>query len=272
MTVLKLFKSKNCFLSKEEIISNIENKSLHNIPIYIYESTDSTNTRAKLFAEENPECKAAVFIASHQTAGRGRLGRTFESDRDKGIYISFLSQGENATRDATIITAKASVDVVKAIDILTGYTPKIKWVNDIIANGKKLAGILTEGKVDPAASFLEYSVCGIGINLYRRTFSKEISDIATTLEDVTGLRVSPSRLAGVLINEFYTQKEKEEFIEEYRKNSCVIGTRATIRRLSGEVFDADVIGIEDDGALLLKHPNGNTERIISAEVLKSRFF
>lgn len=265
---VKMKEEASGFYDIEEIRANIKNKELADIDIFIYEKTNSTNTRARLFAKENENISRAVFIAVSQDEGRGRLGRSFHSDGEVGLYISFLTRDRDFLSDGTLITAKAGVDTVSAIKELSGYGAKIKWVNDIVADGKKLAGILTEGGFSESGE-LEFAVVGIGINLFERKFCEDIANTAVTVECVSGKRISPSALAGVLINNFFTKRKKEDFMRDYSSLSSVIGTRVKIKPFGKEPFEAFAKRIDDDGALIVQDEHGE-RRLISAEVEKTR--
>ena len=230
-----------------------------------YECTDSTNTRAKEYAKMQDAKFPTVFIADEQTAGRGRMGRSFDSARGAGLYITFLFKPEEKGIDGAKITIRAAVSLAIAIEKAFGVCPKIKWINDIILNEKKLAGILTEGAVDSNGNF-EYAVCGMGINLLSRIFPDEIRDIVTTVEDATGTRPNKEIFEKLLIDEFFTSRDDSEIIREYRKRSSVIGKNVKVNRISGEFFFAKAIDVTDSGALTVETEDGNREDLISAEV------
>ncbi len=251
-------------LSVDEIRKNIVNKSLQNIDILEYETTDSTNTRAKIYAENSTVCTKAVFIAKEQTAGRGRLGKNFDSKGGGGLYISFLFK-EKKELSPALITAESAVKVCSVLEELSSVRCEIKWVNDIYSSGKKLSGILCEGKTDSLGA-LSYYVVGIGINLYSRPFPEEIKNIATSVEDITGERVNINALVGKLIDSFFSPDKDASFMNEYRRRSCLIGRKINVRRLSGEVFDATVLDITEDAALLVEKADRTREALISAEV------
>ena len=230
-----------------------------------YEITDSTNTRAREYAKsENPELPS-VFIADGQTAGRGRRGRSFDSESGAGLYISFLFKPHGAARDAVKITLRAAVALCRALRRVAGLSAEIKWVNDILVGGKKLAGILTEGEIDADGKFV-YAVCGIGVNLNSRKFPPEIADIATTVEDETGKKPSREEFIEALISEFFAEASDSEIIDEYRKLSAVIGRRVEVHKLTGEVFSARAVDITDGGELLIEDVCGNIQALVSAEV------
>ena len=232
--------------------------------IFRYGVTDSTNTRAREYARLHDAKLPAVFIAEGQTEGRGRRGRSFDSEIGAGLYISFLFRPDASLSDPAKITARAAVAVCRAIDRACGLSVGIKWVNDIFSSNKKLGGILTEGEFDSDTGELSYAVCGIGVNLFSRTFAEELRDIVTTVEDELGEPPDKQALTEALISEFFD--EKADFIEEYRRRSIIIEKRVTVRRMSGESFIADVIDITDDAALLVQKEDGTREQLISAEV------
>ena len=190
-------------LSEAVIQESIANKGLQTPRVFVYPTTDSTNTRAKLYAEESDSSFPAVFIAEHQSAGRGRMGRRFDSERGGGLYISFLFRPWKDMTPA-FITLRAAVITSLTVERLVGYSPKIKWVNDLISEKGKIAGILTEGKISEAGCF-EYAVCGIGINLYKRDFPPELSGIAATLADLSETVPDINEFASELIARFFSE-------------------------------------------------------------------
>lgn len=232
--------------------------------IFRYEVTDSTNTRAREYARLCNAEFPAVFVAEGQTEGRGRRGRSFDSESGGGLYISFLFRPGDKTLDPAQITAKTAVDVCRAIDRACGLSVGIKWVNDIFVSNKKLGGILTEGEFDADTGALSFAVCGIGINLFSRPFPEELSNIATTVEDELLEKPDKKLLEELLIDEFF--KENRNFIDEYRRRSTVIGKTVTVTRLSGESFSAKAIDITDTASLLVQKEDGSREELISAEV------
>ena len=238
---------------------------VYKMKIIKYEITDSTNTRAKEYAKSAGAQMPALFIADGQTAGRGRRGRSFDSEGGAGLYMSILFRPDAECCDAAKITVLAAVSVCRAIRHLTGAEVGIKWVNDIYFDDKKLAGILTEGEIANCGGF-SYAVCGIGVNLLSRDFPAELSGRVTTLEDISGVRVNRDGLAEKICEEFFAGWDFEDVIKEYRSFSILSGKRALMRRISGESFFATVLDITDDGALLVLRDDGVREELISAEV------
>ena len=249
-------------LSKERILSHFANNDLHNLNIIYYDETDSTNTRAKLFAKDGGRAPA-IFIADKQSAGRGRLGRAFESRGGVGLYITFLIDSRGSVPDTVRLTAETAVRARRAIKRVSGIDPEVKWVNDLYKNEKKLAGILCEGVISPEGEIL--SVCiGIGINVYKRKFSDSLSGIATSIEDAGGIISSRAALCAALIEEMLSPADKDELLSEYRER-CMLYNREVTVLSAGEPYSATVLGITDDYQLMVKH-RGETKLLSSGEV------
>ena len=240
-----------------------------NLPIIVYKTIDSTNTRAKSSAESG-EYKDAVFVASEQTAGRGRLGRSFISEGGKGLYLSILLGGPLEPDLAVSLTTYMAVIASRCIESLTATEPKIKWVNDIYLGGKKVAGILTEGKADESAEALEFAVVGIGINLLKQEFDENVKCIATTLEDECGKKVDVNTLAAMIVNDFFENlplllADSKEIAAEYKSRSFLIGERVSVIKPT-ESYTATVTDITDKCELVLKLDDGEVEILSTGEV------
>lgn len=249
-------------LNREKILKNLEKSGVKPPKIMFYELTDSTNTRAKEYAKENPGNKEPViFIANAQSAGRGRRGRSFVSNAGAGIYMSILTYPDEKAADATAVTAKTAVALAKATDKICDCETKIKWVNDIYLGGKKLAGILVEGETDQNGK-IAYQVVGMGINIYKNAISDEISDIATSIEGELNHAPDRSELAARIIENFLF--DSSDFYEEYKARSFVIGREVTVIKLT-ESYKAEVIDIDDDFSLIIDH-DGKTERLFTGEI------
>ena len=232
--------------------------------IFKYEITDSTNQRAREYAREVGGAEPVLFIANGQTAGRGRKGRSFDSEMGKGLYTSLLFSPDGPF-DAALLTVRAAVATARAIYRTAGFSVGIKWVNDIFSRGKKMAGILAEGEFSSDGN-LSYAIIGVGVNLLSRKFPHPLCDIATTLEDECGKKVSAEELAKAFAEEFFALSDKDEIMREYRNLSTVIGKNVTVRSLDGEEFLAYVIDVTDTGALFVRCEDGSTRELISAEV------
>ena len=243
------------------------NKLSKDLSIKVYKKIDSTNTRAKIFAE-NKIGTNAVFIANEQTAGRGRLGRTFVSSKGKGLYLSILLNEKLPPDFATALTTYMAVIASRAIKTVTGVQPQIKWVNDLYLSGKKCAGILTEGKAADNGQSLSYAVVGIGINLLSQDFPDDVKSIATTLEDECKKRIGSIDIASHIISGFFENLSlvgSSELAEEYRRHSFLIGERVNVIKPTS-TYTASVKGITDRCELILTLDDGKEEILSTGEV------
>ena len=249
-------------MKTEEIVKELIRLGINPPRIIYYEETGSTNTEAKEYAKSNPKSnETVVFIANSQTAGRGRRGRSFVSVKGAGIYMSILSYPKESVADATAVTAKAAVALSRAIEEICKRSISIKWVNDIYLNGKKLAGILTEGEVDKNGKLL-YQVVGMGINIYKNAISDEISNIATSIEGELNYAPNRSVLAARMIKEFLSTPDN--CYDDYKNKSFLIGKKVTVVKLS-ESYEATVIDINPDFSLQIER-NGEEERLFTGEI------
>lgn len=238
------------------------------LDVELYETVGSTNDLIKLAARSGaPECK--VIIADEQTAGRGRLGRSFNSPAGTGLYMSILLKPRLSPKLSVLITAAAAAAVTVAIEEVCGIRVSVKWVNDIFYGNKKLCGILTEGTVSPCGDRLSYAVLGIGLNIYEPPcgFPPKIAEIACALytEQICGLK---NRLAAAILKHFfsfYRSLPDKGFLEIYRSHSAVIGKR--VRVISGtEEYPATAVAIDDDCALTVKTDDGTLHRLNFGEI------
>lgn len=232
---------------------------------YITESLDSTNAEAARRALVG-DAGDLVVIADGQTAGRGRLGRSFLSPMESGIYMSVLLRPSLSPEAATLLTPLAAVAAVRAIRDITGVTVGIKWVNDIVYRGRKLAGILTEGSVT-AEKRLDFAVVGIGINVDTATFPDEVAAVAGALAPLMGVKVSREALIGRFLTHFHALSVRlpdTAFMDEYRAASVVLGKR--VRVMTEVPYEATVVAIADSGALAVECDGGERCEISAGEV------
>ena len=225
--------------------------------------TGSTNDDIKVLAEKGAEEGTAV-IAGAQTAGKGRLGRSFYSPGDSGLYMSVLLRPRLDTADALAITTSAAVSAAEAVESVTDKTAGIKWVNDIYVSGRKVCGILTESSLAADGS-LRYAVLGIGINAGETEFPPELRDKAGTLG--CGASVRPVLAAKVLERFFayYDALPSRAYMEEYRRRSVLTGK--TIEYEAGGILHtAEVLGIDDEARLKVRTSDGKVDYLASGEV------
>ncbi|NCB01566.1 MAG: biotin--[acetyl-CoA-carboxylase] ligase, partial [Spirochaetia bacterium] len=169
-------------LHKESILSLLSKEIKNRVTLYVYDSIDSTNQEAKrLLTSDATDC--TIILASEQSKGRGRLGRVFYSPQGTGLYLTFIVKQQLNMNDALRITSVAAVASSRAIEEVVEANISIKWVNDLYKEGKKVAGILTEGVSNFESGKVESIIIGIGINIFppKEGFPLELKDIATSL-------------------------------------------------------------------------------------------
>lgn len=249
-------------LNKERIEKKLTELGVNPPKIIFYDCIDSTNTRAKAYAKEHPDEKCPViFVANRQTAGRGRLGRSFVSNENAGVYISILTFPEEEGADVTKFTARAAVLLSKSVEKLCNCHIRIKWVNDLYLGRKKLAGILTEGEMDNSGK-IAFQVTGMGINVYKNAISQEISDIATSIEGEGILPPDRSDLAALIIKSFLY--DQSDCYIEYKERSMIIGKDVKVAKLT-ESYHAKVLDINPDYSLKIQTENG-VENLFTGEI------
>ena len=211
----------------------------------------STNDEAKKRAAAG-ETRYAV-LADRQTAGRGRLSRTFFSPPGAGLYLSAVIKPHE--HNAGRLTAYAAVCAARAVEELCGAPVQIKWVNDLYMNGKKICGILTEGSVSLEGGALEYAVVGIGINCRRVPLPAELYDTVTSVEQESGVAISRPQLAAKILDALsLAEGVLPDFMDEYRARNIVCGKTVTV---NGQ-YEAKAVEILDNGALVLERDGERT--------------
>ena len=254
-------------ITKDDILQSLSS-DIKKSDIHILDTTDSTNNYAKKLAEEGaPE--NTIVIANEQTSGKGRLGRSFISPKNTGIYMSIILRPDMKIDIAQMLTSCIAVSAAKAIDSLYKCNTRIKWVNDLMVNDKKICGILTEATIDCEAANFRYIVAGIGINVgsIRSVFDNELLETASSLEDETGIVIPRSRIIAAVIDSVindYMSLSDKSFLDEYRKRSWITGKPVTIYA-HGIQKDAVAVDIDDTAGLVVKYKNGETEVINSGE-------
>lgn len=236
--------------------------------IICFREIDSTNNYAKKIAHENAEHGTAV-ISEIQTAGKGRMGRTFVSPSNTGVYISIIIKNNLNAETAQLITSCAAVSVCQAIDKVCGTDTQIKWVNDIFLNGKKICGILTEASMSFETGTLEYAVIGIGINVYsvKNVFDSNLLETASSIEDECNLKADRSRICAEILNALeknISSLENHDFISEYKKRSCIVGNYVMVSKGNTEK-KAFAYDIDDNACLKVRYEDGSEEALNSGE-------
>lgn len=236
--------------------------------IYILDTVDSTNNYARKLAAEGAG-HGALVTADMQTAGRGRMGRSFCSPAGGSIYMSVILRPKTDMQSSQLITSCIAAAAADAVDRVCGTDVKIKWVNDLYLNGKKICGILTEASINFESGGLDHAVAGIGINLksVKQTFPEELLKTATSIEDETGKLPGRCRLIAEIlknIDSYMHNIESKAFLEEYRRRSFITGMRVAVSKYDEE-RTATALGISDNAGLIVKYDDGEEEVLNSGE-------
>jgi len=241
--------------------------------IYHFFKTDSTN-RVALELGHAGEPEGAVVLAEEQTAGRGRAGRTWQSERAAGIYVTLLLRPKLAPVQAPLLTMMAGLSAQAAILAVTGLEADVKWPNDLLIRGKKVGGILTEMHAEPGA--VRFVIVGIGLNVNQEKFVGELGAIATSLRIETGKPSSRMELLVRLLREF--ESDYNRFLREGARgvtarfekvSSYANGKRVRVTN-GAESFAGTTAGLGAEGLLQVKRDDGQVVTVIAGDVEEAR--
>lgn len=255
---------------KHEILSYLPAGHPWADKIQYFDTIDSTNTRAKQLAVAGaPE--GTVLIAGHQSAGRGRMGRSFHSPDARGVYLSVILRPQCTPAELMHLTCAAGTAMCDAVQRCAGFRPGIKWINDLVHNRRKLGGILTELGLDPKTGRVRYAVVGIGLNCSQmpEDFPPEIREIAGSLRMSAGCALSPAVVAAAMVEALCDMNdglltEKSAIMARYRSDCLTLGQK--VRIMSDPPQPGTALDVDDDGALLVRLDDGRTEIINAGEV------
>jgi BirA family transcriptional regulator, biotin operon repressor / biotin---[acetyl-CoA-carboxylase] ligase len=257
-----------------ELIKLLPQATIIGNKLLFFASVSSTNAVAMEMASQGcPE--GTIVMAETQTAGKGRLGRSWISPPGKNLYISIVLRPAISPRDATALTLLSAVACISAIRQSYSVAATIKWPNDIIVENRKLGGILTEIKAD--IDRITHAVVGIGINvnLTRADMPDEIKAIATSIIDQTGELSSRTDLAAAVIREFdkwyglLMNKGKQVVIDEWLSLSSTIGKHVMVAT-GRALLEGYAEGIDDEGLLILKLADGTYHKVSAGDVTLAR--
>lgn len=260
-------------ISADGIMRYLPERLREKIDFQVLKRVSSTNTLLKQMAVEG-EKEWKVLVAEEQTAGKGRMNRTFYSPSNSGIYMSILLRPDFNASESLFITTMAAVAVTEGIEEVLHTKAEIKWVNDIYCKDKKVCGILTEASINVETSRLDYAVLGIGINVKtpEGDFPEEIKNVAGSLvepelSEENGENLRNRLIADIVtrIYEYYLRLDRHEFMSKYKEKSMLIGKEVYV------LSDKDkegllVLDIDDNAALVVEHKDGRVEHISSGEV------
>lgn len=262
------------FLSCEDNIASdgikafLSEKTKSRLNINTVRSIGSTNKEVKNVALSG-EGEGYLLACGHQSEGKGRLGRSFYSPEDTGVYMSLLLRPSIKPQNAVLITTAAAVSVCNALTRLGVENASVKWVNDIFIGDKKVCGILTEAAFDIENNMLDHAILGVGINMYppKEGFPEDIKAVAGAVftEREEDLR---NRFIAFFVEsfmEYYENLENKAFMEEYSRRCFVLGKDIHIIRGS-EITRAKAVSLDENCGLIVKKENGETETISSGEI------
>lgn len=255
---------------KEQIFANLSPEYPWKDRFQFFPELDSTNDRLKAMARQGAE-HGTVLIADRQTGGHGRLGRTFLSPEGVGIYLSILLRPDCAPQELMHLTCAAAAAMCDAVEKAAGFRPGIKWTNDLVHGKRKLGGILTELGFTPKGR-ADYAIIGIGINCCQQEadFAPEIRNIAGSLAMVTNQKIDRSRVAAAMMEALWEMDRqlftgKADMLRRYREDCVTIGQDISLLR-GDEIRHGKALTVDDDGALVVRFPDGTVEAVNSGEV------
>lgn len=257
-------------LHADDLLAGLGATKIIGRDIRVFEATTSTNDVVEKLARDDVK-EGVVVFAESQTAGRGRLGRKWMSPARKGLWFSVLLHPPMRPTMVTQLTIAAATALFRAIQSHTALKPEIKWPNDILIGGKKVAGILTELSAEPDK--VKYVILGVGIdvNIAANEFPTDLRKIATSLRIETGQRQDRAELAIKILRELDRDYGRvcagqfEAVADEWEEHCTTLS-----RSVSIQIGDRKVRGtaesLDADGALLLRTQHGHLERIIGGDV------
>jgi len=236
-------------------------------PFHHFPRLPSTNDWAKSLARDGAP-QGTVVVAETQTAGRGRLGRTWESPRGAGIYVSLILRPDLPPHELPKLTLTAAVAAVEALKENAGVPVGIKWPNDLILHGRKLGGILTE--METESDRMSHVVLGMGLNVHTRDFSPDLHDSAISLAQTGGTYSRRDLLRTWLTSldrlyDLFLQGRFPDILARWRRACVTLGTDVIIKQGS-KVIRGRAVDVSPDGALVVEGESGRRELVVSGEV------
>ncbi len=260
-------------LTPEEVLPDLTTKSLGK-RVYYFTALDSTNTEAYGLALQGAR-EGEIVIAEAQKKGRGRVGRLWFSPAFVNLYLSVILRPPISPHQASLITFVAAVATAAAVERFSGVTPTIKWPNDILVKGRKLAGLLNE--IHSEVDRVHFIILGIGINLNidEGMFPKDVRPRATSLKREMGQRVSRKAFLHILLEELerwygtFLKKGPAPILQAWRDRARIAGKQVRISSL-GEIVKGRAIDVDSEGALLVEMRNGKRTRVVAGDVEYTR--
>jgi BirA family biotin operon repressor/biotin-[acetyl-CoA-carboxylase] ligase len=241
--------------------------------IHFQPETDSTNRWAKRLAAEG-ENEGALCLTESQTQGRGRLGRSWFSAPGKGLCFSLILRPKITSAQLAGMTILTAVSMAQAIYNVTEIKVLIKWPNDLVFEGRKLAGILAE--VNGEADLINYLIIGLGMNVNQKAdeFPDELKPLATSLRLIKGSSLSRRLILQEFLRIFETNYDTlsndglQKIINYAKENSATLGKVVNISQGYGRVLTGEAVDLDSDGSLWLKEPSGSMTLVYAGEIIQ----
>jgi len=235
----------------------------HDFPFYNFDVLSSTNDKAREFAKEGKS--SLVVVAERQEKGRGRFGREWSSSFG-GLYMTILLHVKDINK-SRYLTFIAAISVARAVREISGLDVKVKWPNDVLVNGKKICGILTETVSGKKSSAL----VGIGLNANQKKFPRSIGNKATSLKIQTNKNYGIKKISKLIIMEFnnlysyYDKRNYGKIIEIWKKYSHTLGKTVKAKTLTG-TYTGKAVDVDSDCNLVLRLNDGSVKKIVEGDI------
>ena len=255
-------------LHADDLLARLGQTKVVGRDIQVFEETTSTNDVIEKLARDGVK-EGAVVFAESQTKGRGRLGRKWMSPTHRGLWFSVLLRPEFRPQETTQLTVISATALRRAIKTVTGLSAEIKWPNDLLLGGKKVAGILTEMSAE--VDRVRHVILGIGLDVNQSDFPPELRAIATSLKIEVGEEICRAELAVEILRELdfdYARICAGKFAavaDEWEAACVTIGKNVTVH-VGDRKFRGHAESLDDDGALLVRTEHGHLERVIGGDV------
>ena len=257
------------FIDKKELSAFLSKERMENIETH--DELTSTNTYLNALAHQG-NTQVQVVLADFQSQGKGRLGRSFLTLPGKGVYLSYLFKPQTKPQDTAMVTAWVAVAVYRVLKRLYQIDLEIKWVNDLIFQGKKIGGILTEMGVESESGLIQHIIIGVGLNIGQeeQDFPDDLKEKAGSLFMETGKRIKRAEIAAALITELDLlaedwPQENEQYLKIYKEHCLNIGQELYVIR-NEQKITAQALDLDEQFGLIVQYPNGVKETLRSGEV------
>lgn len=257
------------FIDKKELSAFLSKERMENIETH--DELTSTNTYLNALAHQG-NTQVQVVLADFQSQGKGRLGRSFLTLPGKGVYLSYLFKPQTKPQDTAMVTAWVAVAVYRVLKRLYQIDLEIKWVNDLIFQGKKIGGILTEMAVESESGLIQHIIIGVGLNIGQeeQDFPDDLKEKAGSLFMETGKRIKRAEIAAALTTELDLlaedwPQENEQYLKIYKEHCLNIGQELYVIRNEQKIA-AQALDLDEQFGLIVQYPNGVKETLRSGEV------